>query len=71
MEDMIYPIGNEYELYTGGCHGADEEAENMGLEMGFKVHIKIGPQHPCSQRITPLTQEELLAAEPILMRVNQ
>ena len=71
MEDIIFPIGNDYELYTGSCHGADEEAERMGLEMGFKVHIKIGPQHPRSQNVTPLTQEELLAAEPFLMRANE
>ena len=71
MEDMIFPIGNDYELYTGGCAGADEEAETMGMEMGFKVHIKIGPQHPRSQNVTPLTQEELLAAEPFLRRANE
>ena len=42
MEDMIFPIGNDYELYTGGCAGADEEAEAMGMEMVSKCTSKLG-----------------------------
>ena len=69
-EAMDIAIGDEYVLYTGGCEGVDQTAEEMGLQLGFKVHVLVGPHHPRARTITPLpltcwSKPILFCAEPI------
>ena len=70
-EVMDIAIGDEYTLYTGGCEGVDQTAEEMGVQLGFKVHVLVGPQHPRAQTVTPLSTEELEQANPFLRGANQ
>ena len=70
-EVMDIAIGDEYTLYTGGCEGVDQTAEEMGLQLGFKVHVLVGPQHPRARTVTPLSTEKLEQANPFLRGANQ
>ena len=70
-EVMDIAIADEYTLYTGVCEGVDQTAEEMGLQLGFKVHVMVGPRHPRAQSITPLSIEELEQANPFLRGANQ
>ena len=70
-EAMNFPVGNEFQLYTGGCEGVDYTAEDFALQMGFKVNIIVGPLHPRARTITPLTYEELREADPHLQKANE
>ena len=70
-EVMDIAIGDEYTLYTGGCEGVDQTAEEMGVQLGFKVHVLVGLQHPRAQTVTPLSTEELEQANPFLRGANQ
>ena len=40
-EGMDIAIGDAYVLYTGGCEGMDQTAEEMGVQLGFKVHVLV------------------------------
>ena len=70
-EGMDIAIGDEYTLYTGGCEGVDRTAEEMGVQLGFKVHVLVGPRHPRAQSITPLSVDVLEQANPFLRGANQ
>ena len=52
-EAIDVAIGDGYVLYTGGCEGVDQTAEEMGLQLGFKVHVLVGPHYPRAQSLTP------------------
>ena len=63
---MDIPPLNDYRIVTGGSQGAEQAAETLALEYGIHVTIKIGPNHPRSTHITPLTREDLEnACEPL------
>lgn len=65
-EKMDIPLLNDYLVVTGGSQGTEQAAENLARDYGIPVAIKIGPNHPRSSRITPLTREELNdACEPM------
>ena len=63
---MDIPPLNDYRIVTGGSQGAEQAAETLALDYGIPVTIKIGPNHPRSTHITPLTREDLEnACEPL------
>ena len=63
---MDTPLLNDYLVVTGGSQGTEQAAENLARDYGIPVAIKIGPSHPRSSQITPLTREELNdACEPM------
>lgn len=65
-EKMDIPRLNDYLVVTGGSQGTEQAAETLARDYGIPVAIKIGPNHPRSSRITPLTREELNdACEPM------
>lgn len=65
-EKMDIPLLNDYLVVTGGSQGTEQAAENLARDYGIPVAIKIGPSHPRSSSITPLTREELNdACEPM------
>ena len=65
-EKMVIPRLNDYLVVTGGSQGTEQAAETLARDYGIPVAIKIGPNHPRSSRITPLTREELNdACEPM------
>ena len=65
-EKMSLPLLNDYLVVTGGSQGTEQTAETLAIDCGIPVVIKIGPNHPRSSRITPLTRDELNdACEPI------
>ena len=65
-EMMDIPPLNDYGIVTGGSQGAEQAAESLALEYGIPVTIKIGPNHPRSTHVSPLTREDLEnACEPL------
>ena len=68
---MDIAIGDEYVLYTGGCEVVDQTAETIGLQLGFNVHVLVGPHHPRARTITPLSTDVLEQANPFLRGANQ
>ena len=63
---MDIPPLNDYRIVTGGSQVAEQAAETLALDYSIPVTIQIGPNHPRSTHITPLTQEDLESAcEPL------
>lgn len=53
-EPMEIPEGEKYTIVTGGAKGADAYAERLALAYECKVEIKIGPNHPRANCISPI-----------------
>ena len=54
-EPMEIPEGEKYTIVTGGAQGADAYAERLALAYECKLDIKIGPNHPRANCISPIT----------------
>lgn len=53
-EPMEIPEGEKYTIVTGEAQGADAYAERLVLAYECKLEIKIGPNHPRAQCISPI-----------------
>lgn len=73
VEPMEIPEGEKYTIVTGGAEGADAYAERLGLAYECKLDIKIGPNHPRANCISPIEVKyaDLLDAGRYLVEANK
>ena len=61
---MEIPPGNDFVIYTRGESCEDTLVEKWALHYGMQLKIRIGPDHPRSKTVAPLTFDELTQTVP-------
>ena len=65
-EDMDTPLGDGYEIYTGGAEGTDTLAEQCARQWGMDVNILIPPGHDRTKTISPISTTMMESAVPFM-----
>ena len=65
-EDMETPLGDGYEIYTGGAEGTDTLAEQCARQWGMDVNILIPPGHERTKTISPISDAQMESAVPFM-----